>query len=93
MSFHVEGRGCERSLCSSAHGAGRVLSREAAKRTISPSQFHRQMKGVWYDYRAADKLFDECPAAYKDVRAVLRAQSELTKLIRTLKPLLSFKGP
>ena len=50
------------------------------------------MEGVWYDERMADKLRDEAPAAYKDIRAVLRAQKELVKVTRTLRPILNYKG-
>src|SRR2546425_840829 len=74
LSFHVEGRGPEEALCSSAHGAGRALSRTQACAQITERELRRQMKGVWYDSRIAEKLRDEAPSAYKDVRAVLRAQ-------------------
>ena len=50
------------------------------------------MKGVWYDSRVAGKLRDEAPSAYKDVRAVLRAQKDMVKIIRTLRPVLNDKG-
>jgi len=92
LSFHVEGRGHPEALCSSAHGAGRALSRTAARHTITAQQFHRQMQGVWYDTRLAAELRDEAPSAYKDVRAVLRAQRELVKVTRTLRPLVNYKG-
>jgi tRNA-splicing ligase RtcB len=91
-SFHVEGLGCAAALQSSAHGAGRAMSRESARKSVSDHAFQRQMEGVWYDYRAARDLHEEAPAAYKDVRAVLRAQRELVKVTRTLRPVLSFKG-
>jgi tRNA-splicing ligase RtcB len=91
-SFHVKGRGCEQALCSSAHGAGRALSRGAARSKFSDRDFQRQMEGVWYDYRLTGKLRDEAPAAYKDIRAVLKAQRELVKVIRTLRPVLNYKG-
>jgi tRNA-splicing ligase RtcB (3'-phosphate/5'-hydroxy nucleic acid ligase) len=91
-SFHVEGRGCEEALCSSAHGAGRALSRGAARSKFSDRDLRRQMEGVWYDYRLIGKLRDEAPAAYKDIRAVLKAQRELVKVIRTLRPVLNYKG-
>jgi len=91
-SFHVEGLGCAQSLQSSAHGAGRRLSREQARKTVSHHALQRQMEGVWYDYRAAGHLREEAPAAYKDVRAVLRAQGELVKLRRVLKPVINYKG-
>lgn len=91
-SFHVEGRGCEEALCSSAHGAGRALSRGAARSKFSDRDLRRQMEGIWYDYRLTDKLRDEAPDAYKDIRAVLKAQRELVKVIRTLRPVLNYKG-
>jgi tRNA-splicing ligase RtcB (3'-phosphate/5'-hydroxy nucleic acid ligase) len=92
LSFHVEGRGCEDALCSSAHGAGRALSRGAARSKFSERDLQRQMEGVWYDYRLTGKLRDEAPRAYKDIRSVLKAQRELVKVIRTLRPVLNYKG-
>jgi len=91
-SFHVEGRGCVEALCSSAHGAGRALSRGAARRRFTDRDLQRQMEGVWYDYRLTGELRDEAPAAYKDIRAVLKAQRELVKVTRTLRPILNYKG-
>jgi tRNA-splicing ligase RtcB len=91
-SFHVTGRGCEASLCSSSHGAGRTLSRGEAAQRISPRQLAREMRGVWFDDRHARQLCDEAPSAYKDIHAVMRAQRELTRIGRKLRPLLSYKG-
>jgi tRNA-splicing ligase RtcB len=91
-SFHVEGRGHEAALCSSAHGAGRALSRTAARSKVTERELRRQMAGVWYDFRIGEKLRDEAPSAYKDIRAVLRAQKELVKVTRTLRPVLNYKG-
>src|SRR5579871_6556868 len=67
LSFHVEGRGHEAALCSSAHGAGRALSRTQARRLVTERELCRQMKGIWYDSRIAGKLADEAPSAYKDI--------------------------
>jgi len=91
-SFHVEGRGSEEALCSSAHGAGRALSRTAARGKVTGRELRRQMEGVWYDSRLAERLRDEAPSAYKDIRAVLRAQRELVKVTRTVRPVLNYKG-
>ncbi len=91
-SYHVEGRGEERSLCSSSHGAGRRLARGEAFRTIRVREVARQLQGVFYDHRLTAKLRDEAPGAYKDIDAVLRAQRELTKVRRRLRPVLGFKG-
>jgi len=92
LSFHVEGRGCEEALCSSTHGAGRVLSRTAARLQVTERALREQMKGIWYDTRKTDGLRDEAPSAYKDIRAVLRAQKDMVKVIRTLRPVLNYKG-
>jgi tRNA-splicing ligase RtcB len=87
---HRQGR--EEALCPSAHGAGRALSRTAARAQVTERELHRQMNGVWYDYRLADRLRDEAPAAYKDIKAVLRAQRDLVKVTRVLRPVLTYKG-
>jgi len=91
-SFHVEGRGCVEALCSSAHGACRAWSRGAARGRFTDRDLQRQMEGVWYDYRLTGKLRDEAPAAYKDIHKVLKAQRELVKVTRTLRPVLNYKG-
>jgi tRNA-splicing ligase RtcB len=91
-SFHVQGRGNEAALCSSAHGAGRALGRTEARQRVSERDLRRQMEGVWYDSRLGGRLVDEAPSAYKDIRAVLRAQKELVKVVRALRPVVNYKG-
>jgi tRNA-splicing ligase RtcB len=91
-SFHVQGRGHEKALCSSSHGAGRKLSRAEAHRMISLRTLHQEMQGVWFDFNNADALCDEAPSAYKPIHKVMRAQRELTRIMRRLRPLLSYKG-
>jgi tRNA-splicing ligase RtcB len=91
-SYHVIGRGNPEALRSSAHGAGRRMSRESARKQFSMRELCRQMRGVWFDPRAADRLRDEAPRAYKDVRSVIRASHDLVRVTRTLRPLLTYKG-
>ena len=88
-SYRVEGRGCPASLCSSSHGAGRQLSRTQARKRITPSAFRRQVRGVRFDTDRAARFIEEAPMAYKDITAVMRAQSELTKILGELKPVLN----
>ena len=90
-SFHVEGRGCEEALASSAHGAGRRLSRTEARHRLSTKDVTRELRGVWFDHRLAPRLREEAPSAYKDVDGVLRAQHELVRIVRTIRPVLCFK--
>lgn len=92
VSFHIAGRGCAAALCSSAHGAGRKLSRTEAVKRISSRHLQQQLGRIWFDHRRAEQLREEAPAAYKDIRAVQRAQAELTKVVRELRPVLSYKG-
>ncbi len=47
---------------------------------------------MWYDHRHASKLRDESPAAYKDIRRVMKAQRELVRVVRELRPVLTYKG-
>lgn len=92
VSHHTSGRGCPRALATSAHGAGRAMDRTSARRRITVRELRRQMRGVWFDHRKASRLVDEAPAAYKDIGAVMRAQRELTRIRRTLRPLLVYKS-
>lgn len=91
-TFHTRGRGCKEALCSSSHGAGRLMSRGKARKKITINALYSQMKGVWFDHRISHKLVDEAPSAYKDIQSVMRAQKDLTRIIRKLKPILNYKG-
>jgi tRNA-splicing ligase RtcB len=91
-SFHVCGRGDRSALWSSSHGAGRSMSRSEARRRISVSAFEQQVEGVWFDHRRTRRLIDEAPGAYKDIAKVMKAQRDLTRIVRRLSPVLSYKG-
>jgi tRNA-splicing ligase RtcB len=91
-SFHVAGRWCADSLASCSHGPGRALSRSEARQRVGRKDFARQLRHVWYDHRKADVLRDEAPAAYKDIRRVMKAQRELTRVVGELRPVLNYKG-
>ncbi|HET6323240.1 MAG TPA: RtcB family protein [Planctomycetaceae bacterium] len=92
VSFHVSGRGHPPALASSSHGAGRCMSRRDAMQKITRRELERELSGVWFDHRRIDALRDEAPSAYKDIGAVMRAQRDLTRIERRLRPLLSYKG-
>ncbi|MBA3481147.1 MAG: RtcB family protein [Pirellulales bacterium] len=91
-TFHTEGRGCDDAMRSSSHGAGRRLSRSAARQSINDKEFTRQVARLWFDRRRTGQLRDEAPGAYKDIREVMRAQRELVTIVRALRPLLNYKG-
>ena len=50
------------------------------------------MREVWFDHRLTERLREEAPGAYKDIGAVMRAQRELTRVVRKLRPRLVLKG-
>lgn len=91
-SFHVLGRGNAKSLCSSSHGAGRAMSREEARRRISTSELRSQLGDTFYREDDITNLCEEAPEAYKDIAAVFRAQRDLVKRVRRLRPVLSYKA-
>ena len=91
-TFHVVGRGHAEALWSSSHGAGRAMSRTEARKRIRVADLKRDVRGLWFDHRKVARLVDEAPGAYKDISKVMRAQSELTRIVRRLRPILSYKG-
>jgi tRNA-splicing ligase RtcB len=92
-SFMVKGLGNKDSLCSSSHGAGRSMSRSRARQLIRPADAKRQLGSVKRDTRQLAELCDEAPAAYRDIRKVMRAQRELVRQVNRLSPILNFKYP
>ena len=89
-SFIVEGKGNPDSICSSSHGAGRVLSRSKAKSAIDINDFTDIMEGIVANVSAS--TLDESPFAYKDIFEVMRLQSDLVEVKAYVKPILNVKG-
>lgn len=89
-SFIVEGKGCEASLCSSSHGAGRVLGRAKAKKLLDLEDFQITMEGIVANVQAG--TLDESPMAYKDIFTVLNEQEECMEIKYHVKPILNVKG-
>ncbi len=89
-SYIVCGKGHEEAYCSCSHGAGRKMSRAAAKRYFTAEDLSEQTSGV--ECRKDDAVVDEIPAAYKDIDEVMAAQAELVEIRHTLKQVLCVKG-
>jgi len=89
-SFVVRGLGNEESFYSCSHGAGRAMSRGKARRAITLEEHRESMKGI--EGRLDVGVLDESSRAYKDVDAVMAAQSDLVEPVHTLKQLLVVKG-
>jgi tRNA-splicing ligase RtcB len=89
-SYIVRGKGCAAAYHSCSHGAGRRMSRNEARRRFSRDDLERQTAGV--ECRKDAGVLDELPSAYKDLDAVMAAQSELVEVVHTLKQVLCVKG-
>ena len=89
-SFIVSGKGNADSFCTCSHGAGRAMSRSEAKRRFTVADHKRATEGV--ECRKDADVIDETPMAYKDIDAVMAAQSDLIEIVHTLKQILCVKG-
>lgn len=89
-SFIVRGLGNTDAFNSASHGAGRKMSRGAAKRTFTMEDFEAQTAGV--ECRKDSGVLDEIPGAYKDIHDVMANQSDLVEVVAQLKQLVCVKG-
>jgi tRNA-splicing ligase RtcB len=89
-SFIVRGKGNPQSLCSCAHGAGRLMSRTEAKKRFSSADVERQTAGV--ECRKDAGVVDEIPGAYKPIAEVMANQADLVEVVHTLKQVVCVKG-
>ena len=89
-SFIVRGKGNPQSFCSCSHGAGRKMSRSAAKKQFDKEDVVHQTLGV--ECRKDKGIVDEIPGAYKDIDKVMEHQSDLIEVVHTLKQIVCIKG-
>ena len=89
-SFIVRGRGLAESFNSCSHGAGRKLSRGAAKRNFTREDLERQTTGV--ECRKDLGVLDEIPSAYKPIEKVMKNQKDLVHVVAEIKQVVCVKG-
>ena len=89
-SYIVRGLGNCDSFESCSHGAGRVMSRTAARNRFTLADHIAATEGV--ECRKDREVIDETPAAYKDIDAVMNAQRDLVEIVHTLKQVVCVKG-
>ncbi|MCC7139002.1 MAG: RtcB family protein [Planctomycetes bacterium] len=89
-SFIVRGKGNPDSFESCSHGAGRAMSRNAAKRRYSVADHVAATAHV--ECRKDADVVDETPMAYKDIDAVMAAQADLVEVVHTLRQVVCVKG-
>jgi len=76
---------------SAPHGAGRLMSRSAAKESITLSQFKKSMEGI-YSSTVNKSTIDESPFAYKPMDEIIENIADTAEIVKTIKPLYNFKA-
>ncbi|MGW7437402.1 RtcB family protein [Streptomyces sp. NPDC054849] len=89
-SYIVKGLGNEKSFNSASHGAGRKMSRTAAKKRFSARDLAEQTRGV--ECRKDAGVVDEIPGAYKSIEQVIDQQTDLVQVVAKLKQVICIKG-
>lgn len=89
-SYIVRGKGNADAFDSCSHGAGRVMSREAAKKRFTLEDHVKATAGI--ECRKDVDVIDETPGAYKPIDAVMAAQADLVEVVHTLRQVVCVKG-
>ncbi|MFJ8140214.1 RtcB family protein [Streptomyces sp. NPDC096013] len=89
-SYIVKGLGNEKAFNSASHGAGRRMSRNAAKRHFTVRDLEEQTRGV--ECRKDAGVLDEIPGAYKNIDQVMAQQRDLVEVVAKLKQFICVKG-
>lgn len=76
---------------SAPHGAGRMLSRAAAKNSFTVSEFKKQMQGI-YTTSVGRETLDECPMAYKSMDEILSCIGDTVEVADIIRPIYNFKA-
>jgi tRNA-splicing ligase RtcB (3'-phosphate/5'-hydroxy nucleic acid ligase) len=93
-SYLGRGRGNPEAFSSCSHGAGRVMSRGQARKTLSLQAELESIRSAGGKVFAASKeaVLDEMPSAYKDLDEVMANQADLVETVLRLTPLGTYKG-
>jgi tRNA-splicing ligase RtcB len=89
-SYIVRGKGNPDSFHTCSHGAGRAMSRAEAKRRFTVEDHEKATAGI--ECRKDTGVIDETPMAYKDIDAVMAAQSDLVEIVHTPRQVVCVKG-
>lgn len=82
--FLVRGKGEEAAINSASHGAGRLMSRTQAIKTLSATDLKTMLEDQGITLLGAG--MDEAPMAYKDIHTVMAAQTDLVDVVATFAP-------
>lgn len=85
------GRGNRQWNFSAPHGAGRLMSRRQALRTLSMQDYRAAMEGIFTTTLTPDTL-DEAPAAYKPMAEIIQNIDETVEIVKVIRPVYNFKA-
>lgn len=85
------GKGNSEWNYSAPHGAGRVMSRAGARKTLSLEEYKKEMEGI-YTTSVNEDTLDEAPMAYKSLNDIIDVIGESVEVIEVLKPIYNFKA-
>lgn len=94
-SYWARGLGNPESFETCQHGAGRAMSRAAAKRMYSGvDEMLAELTAVGTRVYTPDarEVIDEAPRAYKDIESVMGASADLVEVVERLRPIATVKG-
>ena len=90
-SLICTGKGNTDWNCSAPHGAGRIMSRTAAKAELDMDEYRKEMEGI-YTTSVNESTLDEAPMAYKSLSDIIDVIGESVDIIEVLKPIYNFKA-
>lgn len=85
------GKGNKAWNCSAPHGAGRLMSRAQAHKTLDMAQYEKEMSGI-YTTSVSKSTLDESPMAYKDMNEIVNCIQDTVEIKHILKPIYNFKA-
>jgi RNA-splicing ligase RtcB len=90
-SIICEGLGNPDWNYSSPHGAGRIMSRKDALRTLKIEDYKKEMDGI-YSTSVNEQTIDESPMAYKAMNHIIANMAQTAKVLNIIKPIYNFKS-
>ena len=90
-SLIVRGKSNENYLCSAPHGAGRIMSRSVARKSLALEDYEKQMDGI-YTTSVCSATIDEAPDAYKPAELIEQAVEDTVEIVEHIRPIYNFKA-
>lgn len=90
-SILAKGRGNPDWNYSAPHGAGRIMSRAAAKEALNLDEYKKSMEGI-YSTSINEDTLDEAPMAYKSLSDIIDVIGQTVDILQVLKPVYNFKA-